>query len=128
MPSQTDSAFSPSTRAYIGQRSRALLLKRSEILRPSRLERRVSPKSLGKQLKKNHYLCAACSCRNQGSVSGFQRCFVATGSRAPAASAVMLAAVTAGVPSASVRVPSAEIPAAVEALRRMPAASHVEAA
>jgi hypothetical protein len=51
------------------------------------------------------------------SVSGFKRCFVATGSRASAASAVMLAAVTAGVPSA-----------AVEALGRMPAASHVEAA
>lgn len=55
--------------------------------------------------------------------------FVATGSREPAASAVMFAAVTAGVPSAAVRVPSAEIlPATVEALRRMPAASHVEAA
>ena len=63
-----------------------------------------------------------------GGVSGFQRCFVLTGNRAPAASAVMLAAVTAGVPSPTVRVPSAEIPAAVEALRRMPAASHVEAA
>lgn len=50
------------------------------------------------------------------------------GQSRPAASAVMLAAVTAGVPSAAVRVPSAEIPAAVEALRCMPAASHVEAA
>jgi hypothetical protein len=72
-----------------------------------------------------------CPCLNRASVSGFQRCFVATtGSRAPAASAVMLAAaVTAGVPSSAVRVPSAEIlPAAVEGLRRMPAASHVEAA
>jgi hypothetical protein len=56
------------------------------------------------------------------SVSGFKRCFVATGSRASAASAVMLAAVTAGVPSAEI------LPAAVEALGRMPAASHVEAA
>ena len=54
-------------------------------------------------------------------MSGFQRCFVAIGSRAPAASAVMLAAVAAGVPSA-------EIPAAVETPRCMPAASHVEAA
>ncbi len=55
---------------------------------------------------------------------------VATGSRAPAASAVMLAAaVTAGVTSSAVRVPAAETPpAALEALRRMPAASHVEAA
>jgi hypothetical protein len=45
------------------------------------------------------------------------------------ASAMMFAAVTAGVSSAAVRVRSAEIlPAAVEALRRMPAASHVEAA
>ena len=41
----------------------------------------------------------------------------------------MLAAVTAGVTSAAVRVPPAEIlPAALEALRRMPAASHVEGA
>ena len=40
----------------------------------------------------------------------------------------MLTAVTAGVPSAAMRVPSAEIPAAVEALRRMTAASNVEAA
>jgi hypothetical protein len=41
----------------------------------------------------------------------------------------MLAAVAAGVPSAAVRMPSAEIlPAAMEALRRMAAASHVEAA
>jgi len=58
------------------------------------------------------------------------QCFVATGSRARAASAVMLAAaVTVGVPSAAVRVPPSEIlPAAVEALRCMPAASHVEAA
>ena len=65
-----------------------------------------------------------------GACLGFQRCFVATGSRGPAASAVMLAAaVTAGVTSAAVRVPPAEIlPAAVEALRRMSAASHVEAA
>ena len=64
------------------------------------------------------------------SVSGFQRCFVAMGSRGPDASAVMLAAaVTAGVTSSAVRVPPAEILlAAVEALRRMPAASHVEAA
>jgi len=63
------------------------------------------------------------------SVSGFQPCFVMTGSRGPDASAVMLAAVTAGVTSAAVRVPPAEIlPAAVEALRRMPAAAHVEAA
>jgi hypothetical protein len=56
--------------------------------------------------------------------------FVATGSRAPAASAVVLAAaVTAGVTSSAVRMPPAEIlPAAVEALRRMPATSHVEAA
>lgn len=55
--------------------------------------------------------------------------FVATGSRAPAASAVVLAAaVTAGVTSSAVRVPPSEIlPAAVDALRRMPAASHVEA-
>lgn len=46
-----------------------------------------------------------------------------------AALAMMLAAMTAGVPSAAVRVPSAEIlPAAMEALRRMPAASHVKAA
>ena len=44
-------------------------------------------------------------------------------------SAAMFAAVTAGVTSSAVRVPSAEIlPAPVEALRRMPAASHVEAA
>jgi hypothetical protein len=44
----------------------------------------------------------------------------------PAASAVMLAA---AVTSSAVRVPPAEVPtAAVEALRRMPAASHVEAA
>ena len=49
--------------------------------------------------------------------------------REPAALAVMFAAVTAGVPSAAVGVRSAEIlPAAVEALRRMPTASHVEAA
>ena len=41
------------------------------------------------------------------------------GSRGPDASAVMLAAVTAGVTSAAVRVPPAEI---------LPAASHVEAA
>ena len=42
---------------------------------------------------------------------------------------MMFAAVTTGVPSSAVRVHSAEIlPAAVEALRRMPAASHVEAA
>jgi len=56
--------------------------------------------------------------------------FVATGSRAPAASAVVLAAaVTAGVTAAAVRMPPAEIlPTTVEALRRMPAASHVEAA
>lgn len=55
--------------------------------------------------------------------------FVATGSREAAASAVMFAAVTAGVPSAAVGVRSAEtLPASVEALRRMPAASHVEAA
>ena len=55
--------------------------------------------------------------------------FVATGSREPAASVVMFAAVTAGVPSAAVGVRSAEtLPASVEALRRMPAASHVEAA
>ena len=42
----------------------------------------------------------------------------------------MLAAVTAGVTSSDVRVPPAEIlpAAAVEALRRMPSASHVEAA
>jgi hypothetical protein len=41
----------------------------------------------------------------------------------------MLAAVSAGVPSAAVRVPSTEIlPAAVEALRRMPTASHVKTA
>ena len=48
----------------------------------------------------------------------------------PAASAVMLAAaVTSEVTSAALRVPPAEVPtAAVEALRRMPAASHVEAA
>ena len=64
-----------------------------------------------------------------GIVHGLQRCFVATGSRAPATSAMMLAGVTAGVPSAAVRMPSAEIlPAAVEALRRMAAASHVETA
>ena len=51
------------------------------------------------------------------------------GGRGSAASAVMLAAaVTAGVTSSAVRVSSAEIlAAAVEALRRMPAASHVEA-
>lgn len=51
-------------------------------------------------------------------VSGFQRCFVATGSRGSAASAVMLAAaVSAGVTSSALRVPPAEIfPAAVEAL------------
>jgi len=62
-------------------------------------------------------------------VSGFHRFFVATGSRGSAASMVMLAAaVTAGVPSTTVRVPPAEtFSAAVEA-RRMPAASHVEAA
>ncbi len=49
--------------------------------------------------------------------------------RASAGSTVMLAAVTAGVPSAAVRMPSAEIlPAAMEALRRMPTASRVEAA
>jgi len=64
------------------------------------------------------------------SVSGFQRCFVAMGSRGPDASAVMLAAaVTAGVTSSAVRVPSAEmLSAAVRTLRRMPATSHVEAA
>jgi hypothetical protein len=65
-----------------------------------------------------------------GFVSGFQRCFVATGGRGSAASAVMLAAtVTAGVTSSAVRVPPAEIfPAAVEALRHMPAAFQAEAA
>jgi hypothetical protein len=48
----------------------------------------------------------------------------------PAASVVMLAAaVTSGVTSSAVRVPPAEAsPAAVEALWRMPAASHMEAA
>jgi hypothetical protein len=63
-------------------------------------------------------------------VSGFQRCFVAMVSRGPDASAVMLAAaVTAGVTSSAVRVPPAEmLPAAVKALRRLPAAAHVEAA
>lgn len=47
----------------------------------------------------------------------------------PAASVVMVAAaVTSGVTSSAVRVPPAEAsPAAVEALRRMPAASHMEA-
>jgi membrane-associated phospholipid phosphatase len=57
-------------------------------------------------------------------------CFMATDSRGAAASAVMLAAaMTAGVTSSAVRVPPAEIPPpAVEALRRMPAASNVEAA
>ena len=39
----------------------------------------------------------------------------------------MLAAVTAGVTSSAMRVPPAEtLPTALEALRRMPAASHVE--
>ena len=42
---------------------------------------------------------------------------------------MLAAAVTSGVTSSAVRVSSAEVsPAAVEALRRMPAASHVEAA
>ena len=61
---------------------------------------------------------------------GFKRYVVGTGSRGLAASAVMLAAaVTAGVASSAVRVSPAEIlPAAVEALRGMPATSHVEAA
>jgi hypothetical protein len=41
---------------------------------------------------------------------------------------MLAAAVTAGVTSSAVRVPPAEtLRAAVEALRRMPAASHVEA-
>ena len=55
---------------------------------------------------------------------------VSESSLAPDASAVMLtAAVTAGVTSSAVRVPPAEmLTAAVKALRRMPAASHVEAA
>lgn len=68
--------------------------------------------------------CGACNASQDNRAARF----VATGS--PAASAVMLAAaVTAGVTSPAVRVPPAEIfPAAVEALRRMPAASHVEAA
>ena len=52
------------------------------------------------------------------------------GSRSPDASVVMLAAaVTAGVTSSAVRVSSAEmLPSAVKSLRRMPAASRVEAA
>ena len=42
---------------------------------------------------------------------------------------MLAAAVTAGVTSSAVRVSPAEsFPAAAEALRRMPAASHVEAA
>jgi hypothetical protein len=76
-----------------------------------------------------HAHLVAIPCLNRGSVLGLQRCFVATVSRAPAASAVMFAAVTAGVRSAAVRVRSAEtLPAAVVALRRMAAAAHVEAA
>jgi len=72
----------------------------------------------------------ACQCRATSGFSRRRKCFIATGSGGPAASAVMLAAaVTAGVTSSAVRVPPAEIlRAAVEALRRMPAASHVEAA
>lgn len=62
--------------------------------------------------------------------SGFQGCFVAMGSRGPDASMVMLpVVVTAGVTSAAVRMPTAGmLPAAVRTLRRMPSASHVEAA
>ena len=41
---------------------------------------------------------------------------------------MLAAAMTAGVTSSAVRVPPAEIFPAVEALRRMPAASHVESA
>lgn len=64
------------------------------------------------------------------SVSGFQQCFVAMGSRGPDTSAVMLAAaVTTGVTSATVRVSPAEmLPAAVKTLRRAPAAFHMPAA
>jgi hypothetical protein len=42
--------------------------------------------------------------------------------------AAMPAEMTSGVTSSAMRVPPAETPAAVEAFRRMPAASHVEAA